>query len=102
MKPPEECANVEDVRKGIDALDRRIVALIGERSRYVSAAARFKTSASSVRAAGRQRAMIEERRGWAKEERLNPEVIEDIYKTLISYFVSREMEDWQNTSPNSP
>lgn len=101
MKPPEECAGIEEVRGGIDTLDRQIVALIGERSRYVSAAARFKTSVSSVRATGRQKAMIEERHGWAEEEGLNPEVIEDVYKTLISYFVNREMEDWQDVGPNS-
>jgi isochorismate pyruvate lyase len=101
MKPPEECASIENVREGIDALDRQIVALIGERSRYVSAAARFKTSASSVRATERQKAMIEKRRIWAEEEGLTPEVIEDIYKTLISYFVNREMEDWRDTNPNS-
>ena len=43
MNPPEECASIEDVRLGIDALDREVVALLGRRARYVEAAARFKT-----------------------------------------------------------
>ena len=83
------------MRRGIDALDRQIVGLIGRRSRYVRAAARFKTSASSVRAPERQRTMLEQRRRWAEEEGLSPDVIEELYKGLIYYFVEREMGDWK-------
>ena len=43
VKPPEDCASLEDVRRGIDALDLDIIRLIGERSQYVKAAAKFKT-----------------------------------------------------------
>jgi isochorismate pyruvate lyase len=94
-KPPEECASIEDVRRSIDALDREIVALIGERSRYVEAAAKFKADEAGVRAPERQRAMLEERRRWAEEEGLSLEVIEDLFRRLVSYFVGREMEDWK-------
>lgn len=41
-RPPEECSSLKEVRRGIDALDREMVALIGRRSRYVRAAAAFK------------------------------------------------------------
>ena len=97
MKKPEDCQNIEDVRKAIDSLDREIVGLIGRRGRYVEAAARFKTGEESVRAPERQRKMLEERRQWAIEESLDPDVIEKLYKDLVSYFVNREMEDWENT-----
>ena len=80
MKKPEDCESLEDVRGAIDALDR-IVAPLGARSRYVEDTARFKTSEGNVHAPERQRAMLEERRRWAKEEGLSPEVIEDLYKT---------------------
>ena len=62
MKPPEECASIEDVRVAIDALDREIVALIGRRARYVEAAAHLKTGESSVRAPERRRMMLADRR----------------------------------------
>ncbi len=39
--------------------------------------------------------MLEQRRRWAEEEGLSPDVIEEIYKGLIDYFISREMEDWK-------
>ena len=87
------------MRRGIDALDREIVALIGRRARYVEAAARFKTDEAGVRAPERQRAMLEERRRWAEEEGLSPAVIEKVYGDLIHYFVTREMEDWERGSP---
>ena len=98
MKPPEECASIEDVRLAIDALDREVVALIGRRARYVEAAARFKTGESSVRAPERRQAMLGERRRWAEEEGLSPETIEAVYETLVSYFIDHEMDRWRKTS----
>lgn len=94
MKQPEDCAGMVDIREAIDTLDREIVGLIGRRAGYVSAAAKFKTSESSVQAPERQKAMLEERRNWAEEEDLSPEVVEKIYRDLIAYFVNREMKDW--------
>lgn len=83
------------MRHGIDALDREIVALLGRRAGYVEAAARFKTSESSVRAPERQKAMLDARRRWAEDEGLSPDVVENIYQTLITYFIQREVERWQ-------
>jgi isochorismate pyruvate lyase len=99
VRPPEECASIEDVRLGIDALDREIIALIGRRAHYVEAAARFKTGESSVRAPERRKAMLEARRRWAEEEGLSPEVIEAVYETLVAYFIDREMAHWRDTPP---
>ena len=98
MKPPEECASIEEIRLAIDALDREVIALIGRRARYVEAAAQFKTGESDVRAPKRRGAMLEERRRWAGEEGLSPEVIEAVYETLVSYFLDREMDRWHRTS----
>jgi len=97
MKHPADCESIEDVRQAINALDREIVYLIGRRARYVEVAAHFKTDEESVRAPERQRTMLETRRRWAEENRLDPDVIEDLYRTLVSYFVNREMDEWQNS-----
>jgi len=48
-----------------------------------------------VLAPERRRAMMEERRRWAEEEGLSPDFIEDLYGRVVSYFVTREMEDWK-------
>lgn len=95
MKPSEDCATIEDVREGIDGLDREILHLLGRRARYVAAAARFKTDEDSVRAPERQKAMLVRRRGWAEEEGLDPDFIEDLYWRIVSHFVGREMDHWR-------
>jgi chorismate mutase len=69
MKSPENCDNIEDVREGIDTLDREILSLIGRRSRYVEVAARFKTDEPSVLQNDRKRcsgsvADRRKRKGW--------------------------------------
>lgn len=96
MKPSEDCASIEDVRQAIDALDREIVGLIGRRAQYVEAAVQFKTGEEAVRAPERQKRLLEERRRWAEEESLAPDVIGTLYKDLVSYFVNREMKDWKS------
>ena len=101
MKPPEDCTGIEDVREAIDALDRDIIRLIGQRAGYVQAAARFKTDETGVRAPERQEAMIAERRRWAEGEDLSPDVIEDIYRQLVSYFVGRELDGWRDGGQES-
>ena len=53
-----------------------IVYALGERFSYVKAAARFKTSQSGVRAPERFTAMLQQRRQWAEECSLSPDVIE--------------------------
>lgn len=102
MKHPEECESIGDVRREIDALDREVVALIGRRARYVEAAARFKTGESGVRAPERQRAMLAERRGWAGEEGLDPDVIAKLYQDLVNHFVAREMDHWRDKEQRRP
>ena len=95
MKSPEDCENIKDVRRAIDTLDHEIIHLIGRRARYVEAAARFKTGEQSVRAPERQKTMLETRRRWAEENGLDPDVIEDLYQNLLSYFVGREMHQYR-------
>ncbi|MDP9484921.1 MAG: chorismate mutase [Actinomycetota bacterium] len=95
--PPEERASIEDARRGIDALDREVVAPIGDRARYVEAAAQFKTNESGAQAPERRHTLLEARRRWAEEEWLSPDVVEAVYETLISYFVDQEINRWRNT-----
>ena len=95
MKTPTECASLEEVRIEIDRIDRAIVALIGARAGYVHAAARFKPTEAAVAAPERQAAMLRDRRGWAEEADLDPDVIEKLYRDLVAYFIVRETEHWK-------
>ncbi len=95
MKQPGDCTNMADIREAIYYLDREIIGFIGRRAGYVRVAAKFKTGEADVRAPERQNAVLKARREWAEEEGLDPEVIQKVYRDLISYFVDREFEDWR-------
>jgi isochorismate pyruvate lyase len=44
--------------------------------------------------------MMEVRRGWAEREGLDADVIEEIYRRLVKYFVARELEEWRGPATN--
>lgn len=90
MRSPAACASLAEVREAIDALDRELLALLGRRAGYVHAAARFKTDAAAVRAPERVQAMLAQRRAWAAEEGLDPEVVAQLFTLLVEYFIRRE------------
>ena len=95
IKRPEECSNIDDIRAEIDRIDQQIVTLIGERAGYVQAAAKFKTSAADVRAAERLEAMLRQRRAWAEEQGLDPDMIEKLYRDMVNHFIRQEMAHWK-------
>ena len=90
MKAPLACSDLQEIRVEIDEIDHRIIAALGERFGYVKAAARFKSDATSVSAPERVAAMMQQRRLWAEEEGLDPDVIERLFRDLVSYFTREE------------
>lgn len=98
MKAPEECADVQDIRSEIDHIDKEIITLIGRRFEYVKAAAKFKTDETNVKSPERVEAMLRHRRAWAEEAGLDPDVIEKLYRDLVSHFIQKEMAHWKESS----
>ncbi len=94
-KEPEQCTGMVDIRAEIDRIDQAIIALLGNRFRYVLAAAPFKTDAAAVRAPERFAALLAQRRIWAEQQGLSPDVIEQLYRDLVAYFIAEEMRHWQ-------
>lgn len=95
LKPPADCASIEEVRAAIDAIDHEVVAALGLRAQYVQAITRFKKTTEDVHAPERQAAVIRQRRAWAEEAGLNPDVVERIYRLLIDHFVAEELKALQ-------
>ncbi len=89
------CKNMDDIRNEMDAMDHEIVQILGRRFNYVKAAAKFKTSATSVRAPERFEAMLQQRREWAEQQGLSPDAIEKMNRDLVNHFISEEMSHWQ-------
>ncbi|SHF37260.1 isochorismate lyase [Pedobacter caeni] len=98
MKTAASCENMEEIRKEIDDLDRKVIRLIGQRFKYVQAAAKFKKDENSVKAPERFKSMLEKRKEWAIEEGLSPDAIEKMYRDLVNYFISEELKSWNRNS----
>jgi isochorismate pyruvate lyase len=101
MKPPADCTSLSDVRLEIDRIDEQIIGLLGQRAGYVKAAAQFKINEAAVTAPERQAAMMKVRRQWATREGLDADFIEDMYRRLVAYFVSRQLQHWKGAEPQA-
>jgi len=94
MKEPNDCSNIQEIRVCIDTIDRQIISDLGKRFEYVKVAAKFKTSETSVKAPERFNTMLQQRRQWAEEAGLSPDVIEKVYQDLVNYFIDEELKHW--------
>jgi isochorismate pyruvate lyase len=92
MKPPEECSDLQEIREEIDIIDRETIDALSKRFQYVIAAARLKTSEADVKAPDRFNAMLQQRREWAQESGLNPDIVEKLYRDLVNYFIDEELK----------
>lgn len=92
---PHECRNLDEIRSGMDAVDREMVRLIRQRVEYVREAAKFKISSDNVAAPDRVAAVLKTRREWAEAAGLNGDVVEKLYRDLVTYCVGEEHVRWK-------
>ncbi|TAF30085.1 MAG: isochorismate-pyruvate lyase [Oscillatoriales cyanobacterium] len=85
MKNPDECANIHEVREEIDIIDREVIDALSKRFHE-----------ASVRAPDRFQAMLQQRREWALESGLNPDVVENIYRDLVNYYIEEELKHYKS------
>jgi isochorismate pyruvate lyase len=89
---PADCRTMIEVRQGVDRLDEEIVALLGERFRYMEAAARIKPSRDLVRDEARKAAVIANARGHAAREDIPANVIGAIWELLVEGSIAYELK----------
>lgn len=90
-KLPGECTNINEVRNEIDNVDFDLIKLLSNRFGYVREVVKYKENTNDgIEASDRRAAVIASRRKWAEEAGINPDVIENIYNTLIDYFITEE------------
>lgn len=93
MKPPSSCTTIEEIREAIDNIDRDIISLLKQRFEYVKEVVRFKEpNKESIVAKERFDSVIASRRHLAKENGLNPDVIERMYRELLTHFIDEELK----------
>lgn len=90
-KTPAQCSNITEVRNEIDNIDQTIIALIGQRFDYVKEVVKYKApSHEAIEATDRKVSMMVDRRAWAEQNGLSPDVIERMYALLVEYFIDEE------------
>ncbi len=94
MIAPEDCKNLDEIRTGMDEIDRQVIALFAQRVAFVRAAAKFKKTAAEVSAPERVQAVLNTRKDWAEQAGLDGAVIQSIYRDLVAYCVSEERKSW--------
>ncbi len=86
------CNSLEEVREGIDRIDRQMVALMAEREGYVLQAARFKKTIEDVVVPERIEQIVKKVRAQAGELGATPMVAERTYRTMIDAFCDVERD----------
>ncbi|MFE3028333.1 chorismate mutase [Nocardia tengchongensis] len=94
---------LEEIRGEIDAIDARIVELLGARQQLVMRAAAFKRNAEEVRAPDRRARMMIRLRELAVRHGVEPALVERVYTTLIDGFIELEQRRHRTlTAPATP
>jgi isochorismate pyruvate lyase len=81
-----------EVRAGVDALDRALVALLAERQRYMEAAARIKPDRGVVRDEARIADVLAKVLAAAEREGLSPAIAEPVWRELMERCIAHEFE----------
>lgn len=92
---PDACTSMDEVRDGIDRLDRALVALVAERQAYIEAAARIKDREDEVRLEWRIEDVVSKVLAAAEREGLSPAIAEPVWRTLIDRCIAHEHESWR-------
>ena len=92
MIAPQDCQTMTDVRAGVDALDREIVALLGTRFHFMEAAARIKPTRDAVRDEVRKTQVIDNVRAAAAECGVPVELAAKLYDMLIEGSIAYELD----------
>ena len=93
-----KCKSLEEVRGNIDRVDKQIIELIGERKNYVYQASKFKKDANAVKAPNRVEAVIEKVRDLARDNDIDEDLVEAVYRTMIGQFINLEMKAFEETA----
>ena len=100
-RAPADCTTMAEVRQGVDALDRALVALLVERQGYMDAAARIKGERAAVRDAARVEDVVAKVKAAAREAGLSEAIAEPVWRTLVDRCIAYEFEGWDRLRAGS-
>ncbi len=95
IKSPEDCMTMADVRAGVDALDRDLIALLETRFGYMRAAARIKPERGMVRDEARKAQVIAQAKAAAFDAGVPVGLVADFWERLVEASIAYEGEHWE-------
>ncbi len=91
MTPASEIASMAELRREIDALDRRLVALLARRADLIDRAIALKSAEGmAARIEARIDEVIDNVRQSAGDVGLDPDLVEALWRQLIEWSIARE------------
>jgi isochorismate pyruvate lyase len=94
---PEECQTMQQVRAGVDEVDRQVVALLERRFGYMDAAARIKPDRSAVRDEWRKADVLAKVDAAAAEMGVDRALIARLYEDLVETSIAHELAVFDRT-----
>ena len=91
---PDDCTDMAEVRRGVDATDRELMELLARRYGYMRAAARIKTERGAVRDEGRKAEVIRNARDDAASRNLPANELANMWDQLVESSIAYEMIEW--------
>jgi isochorismate pyruvate lyase len=89
---PGTCTTMAEVRAGVDAVDRALVALLARRFGYMDAAARIKSERGQVRDEARKAQVIANARAHAEAAGIPEAPVAEIWELLVEASIAYELE----------
>lgn len=91
---PAACTSMEEVRAGVDAVDRALVELLARRFAYMDAAARIKASRDAVRDEARKAQVIANVCGYSHELGVPVAAAAQLWDALVESSIAYELAKW--------
>lgn len=95
---PEDYTTMGQVRAGVDAIDRQLVALLAERFAHMRAAARIKPERGQVRDEARKAQVIANARAEAERLGAPSDTVAALWEQLVEASIAYEMEAFDRLS----
>jgi len=92
LKNAESCGSMEELRRAIDTLDARLVALLAVRQAYIERAAQLKTGRDQVRDPERIEDVVAKVIAEGRRAGLSAEIAEPVWRTLIEASIRHEFD----------
>ncbi|MFC4292563.1 chorismate mutase [Sphingorhabdus arenilitoris] len=91
---PENCQTMADVRTGVDAVDRELIALLARRFGYMDAAARIKAERDAVRDEPRKAQVLANVRRAADDAGISADLAAQLWEILVEDSIAYELVQW--------